>query len=255
MKIVGFIPARMGSSRFPGKPIENILGHPMIEHIYRRTAMCPLIDETYIATCDEEIVKVTEAFGGKAVMTSDRHERASDRIAEAIETIECDIAVMVQGDEPMTHPDMITRAVQPMIDDASVDCINLTKKITSIDEFEDPNCIKVLLDQKNNALAFSRQPIPHLGVQTFDDIRAFKQVCIIPFRRAALERYYGLAPTPLEIAESVDMMRFLEHGMTVRMIETDAESFAVDTPADLTRVENIMREDAFTSSLLKEWST
>ena len=110
MKIVSVIPARMGSSRFPGKPLASILGRPMIEHVYRRTAMCPALDEVYVATCDQEIMDSVNSFGGKAIMTSDSHQRASDRVAEAASSFSADIIVMIQGDEPMTYPQMIEAA-------------------------------------------------------------------------------------------------------------------------------------------------
>lgn len=251
MKVVGFVPARMGSSRFPGKPLAQIMGRTMIEHCYRRTDMCPLIDETYIATCDEEIARAVEAFGGKFIMTANTHERASDRIAEAIQTIECDIAVLVQGDEPMILPDMVTAAVQPMLDDAEIACVNLTKRIETEKEFRDPNCIKTVIGQNGDALCFSRQPIPHSALEGFENIKAYKQVCVIPFRKDALNKYMELSPTPAEIAESVDMMRFLEHGIPVRMIETNTDSHAVDTPKDLENVTAMMEKDPFVAETLQ----
>ncbi|WP_417832380.1 3-deoxy-manno-octulosonate cytidylyltransferase [Terasakiella sp.] len=251
MKVVAFVPARMGSSRFPGKPLAKIMGRTMIEHCYRRTAMCPLIDETYIATCDVEIAQAVEEFGGKFVMTANTHERASDRIAEAIASIDCDIAVLVQGDEPMILPQMVTAAVEPMLKDVSIACVNLTKRIDTEEEFHDPNCIKTVIAQNGDALCFSRQPIPYAALEGFENIMAYKQVCIIPFRKDALLKYTELAPTPGEIAESVDMMRFLEHGIPVRMIETPHNSHAVDTPEDLKNVTAMMEKDPFVAETLK----
>jgi 3-deoxy-manno-octulosonate cytidylyltransferase (CMP-KDO synthetase) len=243
MRIVAMVPARMGSSRFPGKPLAKLLGRTMIEHVYRRTAMAQGLAEVYIATCDREIAAATEGFGGKAVMTADTHERASDRVAEAAAKIAADIVVMVQGDEPMTVPQMIDAAVAPFLGDATVQCVNLTKRIETEGEFRDPNTIKVVMDGKRNAICFSREPIPTTRLKGFAGIQAYKQVCIIPFRAAALARYAALPPTPGEKAESVDMMRFLEHGIPVRMVETAHDTFAVDTPADLARVEKLMADD------------
>jgi 3-deoxy-manno-octulosonate cytidylyltransferase (CMP-KDO synthetase) len=145
---------------------------------------------------------------------------------------------MVQGDEPMTHPDMIAEAVQPMLDDPTIQVVNLLGEIKDVAEFEDRNCIKVVCDLHLNALYFSREPIPTRC--KVDQIPMGKQVCIIPFRRDYLLEYTRLAPTPLEIAESVDMMRILEHGMKVRMIPTKHSSQAVDTPEDLKKVELLM---------------
>jgi len=246
MKILALIPARMGSSRFPGKPLKKINGKPMIGHVYERVSKCDLLIKTVVATCDQEIVDYIESIGGQAVMTSDKHERASDRCAEALmyieeqDNIQYDIIVMVQGDEPMTHPNMITEAVAPMIDDKNIMVTNLLGSIESINEFEDRNCIKVVCDLDSNALYFSREPIP---TQKFGKVTMKKQVCIIPFTRDFLLEYTSLEPTPLEITESVDMMRVLEHGMKVKMIPTQYETHAVDTLEDLTIVELLMKNN------------
>lgn len=246
MKILSLIPARMGSSRFPGKPMAMILGKPMIGHVYERVSKSPILDLTVVATCDKEIYDYIESIGGVAVMTSDQHERASDRCAEALTKIEeanktqYDIVVMVQGDEPMTHPDMIEEAVQPMIDDPDIQVVNLLGQIKGHEEFEDRNCIKVVCDLKQNAMYFSREPIPTRC--KVDHVPMGKQVCIIPFRRNFLIEYTRMAPTPLEVAESVDMMRILEHGLKVRMAPTIHSTQAVDTPDDLKRVERLMQE-------------
>jgi 3-deoxy-manno-octulosonate cytidylyltransferase (CMP-KDO synthetase) len=247
MKIAAIIPARMGSSRFPGKPLAQILGCPMIEHVYRRTKMCQALDTVIVATCDAEIAESVETFGGKAVMTSPAHERASDRVAEAAADLDADVIVMVQGDEPMTFPEMIEESLAPFLaDDKAVACVNLTARIKSKKEFEDPNTIKVVMDQDRCALYMSREPIPTLHLQNFDEITAFKQVCIIPFTAAALQEFVKLAPTPLEVAESIDMMRFIEHGRKVKMIETSFSTQAVDTPDDLKRVEELLHQDQLT---------
>lgn len=246
MNILALIPARMGSSRFPGKPMAKILGKPMIGHVYERVARSALLTHTAVATCDQEIFDYIESIGGKAVMTADTYERASDRCAEALLKLEqeygirYDIVVMVQGDEPMTHPDMIAEAVQPMLDDPSIQVVNLLGRISDLSEFEDRNCIKVVCDLNLNALYFSREPIPTRC--KVSDVSMSKQVCIIPFRRDYLLKYTTLAPTPLEIAESVDMMRVLEHGDRIRMVPTRHQTQAVDTAEDLARVEGLMSE-------------
>ena len=178
-------------------------------------------------------------------MTSEAHERASDRCAEAMLTLESthnvkfDIVVMVQGDEPMTHPDMIEEAVRPMLEDPTINVVNLIGEIRNIQEFEDRNCIKVVCDLKQNAIYFSREPIPTRN--KIANIPMGKQVCIIPFRREFLIEYTNLAPTPLEIIESIDMLRVLEHGMSVKMVRTIYDTHAVDTQEDLIKVEGLMR--------------
>jgi 3-deoxy-manno-octulosonate cytidylyltransferase (CMP-KDO synthetase) len=219
-----------------------ILGKTMIGHVYERVAQSSMLDLVAVATCDKEIYDYIESIGGVAVMTSDTYERASDRCAEALlklkqaNSTRYDIVAMVQGDEPMTHPDMISEAVNPMLENSDLQIVNLLGKIESIAEFEDRNCIKVVCDLKSNALYFSREPIPTRS--KMPHVPMGKQVCIIPFRRDFLLQYTSLAPTPLEIAESVDMMRVLEHGLKVHMVPTRHSSSAVDTPADLVRVQN-----------------
>ena len=246
MKILALIPARMGSSRFPGKPLAKILDKPMIEHVYKNVEKCELLTKTVVATCDEEIFDFIKSIKGQVVMTSDQHERASDRCAEALAVLEqddnvlYDIVVMVLGDEPMTHPDMITEALTPMLENPEIVVTNLMGDISSDDEFDDRNCIKVVCDLKNNALCFSREPIP---TRRFGNVPMKKQVCVIPFTREFLLQYTKLPPTPLEIAESVDMMRVLEHGEKVKMVPTKHQTYPVDTESDLTRVEELMQKN------------
>lgn len=245
MNILALIPARMGSSRFPGKPMAEILGMPMIGHVYNNVSKANALTMTAVATCDEVIYEYIESIGGNAVMTKNTYERASDRCAEALTKIEkstgivFDIVVMVQGDEPMTHPDMLDEAIKPMLADSSIMVTNLLGRIDSLEEFHDRNCIKVVCDLQSNAIYFSREPIPTQGKSP--NITMSKQVCIIPFRRDYLMKYTSLAPTPLEISESVDMMRILEHGDQIKMVPTKHQSYAVDVPDDLIRVEKLMQ--------------
>ena len=245
MKTIAIIPARMGSSRFPGKPMAKILGIPMIERVYRRVSEASKLEMVIVATCDQEIFDHIEMIGGTAVMTSPKHERASDRCAEALVEIEnqtgsrFDVVVMVQGDEPLTKPEMIDEALKPIMERPDIQVVNLRTKINDRREFEDPNCIKVVCDLAGNALYFSRQPIPTSG----DSVDAFKQVCIIPFRRDYLLKYATLDPTPLELSESIDMMRVLEHGSKVFLADTEFKTHAVDTVADLKLVELLLSQE------------
>lgn len=245
MNIIGIIPARMASSRFPGKPLAKICGIPMVGHVYVRSKMSKLLDEVYVATCDHDVVDYMRSIGGKAIMTKDTHERASDRCTEAMLNIEAntgkrvDLMVMIQGDEPLVRPEMIDEAVQPMLDDRDILITNLLGNIHTVEEFEDPNEVKVVVDKQYNALYFSREPIPSRkkGVK---DVPMYKQVCIIPFRRDFLIEYNTMQQTSLEIIESVDMMRILENGMKVKMVPTMYESKSVDTLDDLRTVEKLM---------------
>src|SRR5262245_12642805 len=188
-------PSADGVVRFPGKPLARILGRPMIEHIFRRAAMCDILDAVYIATCDEEIRRVAEGFGAPVLMTSSTHERASDRVAEAAASLGADIVVMIQGDEPMITPGMIASAVAPMIEDDSVRLVNLTRRIGAWEEYVDRNTIKVVMDVNWNALYFSRAPIPTLDSAGVERGEAFKQVCVIPFRHDFLHEFARLPQT------------------------------------------------------------
>lgn len=256
MNIIAIIPARMASSRFPGKPMAKIHGIPMIGHVYFRTQMCPILSETYVATCDQEIFDYIVSIGGKSVMTADTHERASDRTAEAMLKIESetghktDIVVMVQGDEPMLTPEMIEQAVKPLLDDSTINVLNLMAKIETVEEFEDPNEVKVVVDPQSNAIYFSREPIPSRK-KGVEDVPMLKQVCIIPFRRDFLLKFNELESTPLEIIESVDMMRVIEHGYKVKMVFSNAQTLSVDTAEDLARVEKRMGNDALINQYSK----
>lgn len=241
-RIVAVIPVRMASSRFPGKPLARLHGLTMIEHVFRRAKLCSELDDVYVATCDEEIRNTAEAFGAKVIMTSTAHERATDRVAEAAEHLPADIVVMIQGDEPMITPQMIRTALEPFRLDASTSCVNLVHRITSQQEFVDPNTIKAVAAINDNALYFSRSPIPHVNSEE-TTTKVFKQVCVIPLTRQCLQEFSRLPSTPLERAESIDMLRLLEHGRSVRLVETVVPTHSVDTPADLKLVQTMMKDD------------
>jgi len=239
-RIVGVIPARMASSRFPGKPLTTICGRPMIEHVYRRTRACRLFADVVIATCDIEIARAAESFGAKSILTSASHDRASDRVAEATAGDTAEIVVMVQGDEPLVRPEMIEASVEALLRDATVDCANLAAAIRSEEELRDRNTIKVVAGLSGHALYFSRQPIPDCGSRSMPTQAHLKQVCVIPFRHHALATFASLPRGPLEELESIDMLRFLENGHGVRIVTTDVPTHAVDVPGDVRIVEDLM---------------
>jgi 3-deoxy-manno-octulosonate cytidylyltransferase (CMP-KDO synthetase) len=243
MKITAIIPARMGSSRFPGKPLARICGYTMIEHVFRRVRLAQTLSEVVVATCDREIAEEVERFGGCAVMTSNKHERCTDRIQEAADTVGGDIIVNVQGDEPFVTPEMIDLAVAPMLEDPSLVCTNLMARILARETLEDPNEVKVVFDQKFDALYMSREPIPSLKKGGAFD-HAWKQVCVIPFTRGFLRKFSDLEPTPLEVRESVDMMRAIEHGYKVRMIPCETSGLSVDTEGDRAEAEIQMHHNS-----------
>ncbi len=245
MQVIGVIPARMGSSRFPNKPLAPILGMPMIGHVYHRACRAERLSEVWVATCDQEIYDYVESIGGNAVMTADTHERATDRTAEALVNIEAitgrqiEAVLMIQGDEPMLVPselDDLVVAAEAAPDAAAA---NLMIKIRTQEEFEDLNAVKVVASVDGEALYLSREPIP--SKRRFGaDVPMWRQLGIILFRRDALLTYAKLEPTPLEIIESVDMNRFLEHGYTIKLAEATHPTKAVDTPEDLAEVERLM---------------
>ncbi|MBI9081722.1 MAG: 3-deoxy-manno-octulosonate cytidylyltransferase [Pseudodesulfovibrio sp.] len=254
MNIIAIIPARMGSSRFPGKPLADLNGMPMVGHVLVRTKRSETLSETYVATCDQEIFDYVESVGGKAVMTADTHERCTDRAAEAMLKIEeatgekVDIVVIIQGDEPLVTPKMIDQAVTPMLENPEHQVLNLMSVMGSQKEFEDPNEVKVVAAPNGDALYFSREPIPSRS-KWDGEIPMMKQVCIMPFRRDYLLKFNEMPEMPLERIESVDMLRILEHGGRVHMELTEEVSFSVDTPADLEHVKKVMQSD----NLVKEY--
>ncbi len=247
MKAVGIIPARLGSSRFPGKPLKKINGIPMIAHCYFRSLLCNKLDFVYVATCDKKISDYVKSIGGNVVMTSKSHERASDRVAEAmlkiekIEKIKFDIIVMIQGDEPMIVPSMISKSLNPF-KNKKINVVNLMSEIDNIKQMNDPNEIKVVIDKRNNALYFSRSPIPN-NIFGMKNNVAMKQVCIIPFRRNYLLKFNRMNETHLEKLESIDMLRILENRGDVKMVKVNTKSYSVDTPSDLKFVAKRMKMD------------
>ena len=241
-KIVAIIPARMESTRFPGKPLAKICGHSMIEHVLRRTQLSKTLTDVVVATCNEEIAREVERVGGRAVMTKNTHERCTDRIEEAADKVGGDIVVNIQGDEPFVTPEMIDLAVQAMLDDPTLVCSNLMSRIDDRESLEDPNEVKVVFDLQNFALYMSREPIPSLKKGGAFD-HAWKQVCVIPFTMDFLHTFSRLAPTPLEIRESVDMMRAIEHGYKVKMVPCVATGVSVDTEGDRADAEEMMARD------------
>lgn len=244
MKTVAMIPARMAATRFPNKPLAMILGLPMIEHVRRRVAMCEDLDEVIVATCDEEIRAAVEKHGGRVIMTGDHHERCTDRIAEGAEQLEgFDIVVNVQGDEPLVIPEAISSVVRPLLEDPQLVSANLAAPIVSDEEFQDPNAPKLVRNLAGDLLYISREPIPSRKKYHSDDYKKLKQLGIISFRADFLQTFSKLAPTPLEQIESCDMMRAVEHGYRVRVVEFQGEFIGVDLPRDIGRVEEKLRND------------
>jgi 3-deoxy-manno-octulosonate cytidylyltransferase (CMP-KDO synthetase) len=248
MKTIAIIPARMAATRFPDKPMAKIKGMPMIGHCYLRSKMCELMDEVYVATCDQVIYDYIESIGGKAVMTGDIHERATERTAEALLNIEAklgipkyDLIVMVQGDEPLINPDMLREVVEPLLDGKRM-VANLMSELLTDAEKNDPNNVKVVFGNDMSALYMSREAIPSKKKHE-NAFKTYRQLGLIAFTRKALLDFVNLKTTSLEIIESVDMNRLLENNIPIYMKETKYPSDAVDTLADLERVNAKMEND------------
>jgi len=240
-KIVVIIPARMAASRFPGKPLANIAGLPMIEHVRRRASLCTFLDGVYVATCDDEIRRVVESHGGKVIMTSPAHERCSDRVEEAASGLDADIVVNVQGDEPLILPESVQDVANPLDERDDLLCSCLIYPITDSSELGNPNIVKAILDRNHRVMYLSRASIPFFKVK--ESCPLYKESGVRAFEQEFLHTYAKLPPTPLERVESVDMMRVLEHGYTLQGVVTPHVTVGVDIPGDVARVEEALRKD------------
>ena len=247
MRVTAIIPARYASTRFPGKPLAEILGKPMIQWVCERTAKAAHIHRVIVATDDERIAAAVRGFGGEVEMTRADHPTGTDRLAEVAARIETDLVVNVQGDEPLIDPKMIEQAVAPLRKNRGIPMGTLKCPLTSREEFRNPNVVKVVTDRQGFALYFSRAPIPHprdLGADLPADLtglNCFKHVGLYVYRKDFLLTYPKLAVTPLENLEKLEQLRALEHGFRIRVVETALPSQGVDTPEDLERVLELLR--------------
>ena len=236
MKIIGVIPCRYQSSRFPGKSLALINGKPMMWHVYQRALESNVLDEVYIATDDERIVKVANEHNLKTVMTSDKHETGTDRVAEVASQIQADYYINIQGDEPFIEPEAIKLVAQAIIDcdNPLVQAANAYTSIQDISDVVDTNTVKVVMDVNQRALAYSRQPIPYPKANT---AKYSKQLGLYAFKQSGLQVFSENLPASLEKVEGVEMYRLLEHGYSIQMVKTNDGSISVDTPSDLKRVQ------------------
>jgi 3-deoxy-manno-octulosonate cytidylyltransferase (CMP-KDO synthetase) len=278
-RVVAVIPARYDSTRLPGKPLADIAGHPMIEHVYRRAAEARGVDAVVVATDDDRIASAVQRFGGVARLTSAAHRTGTDRIAEIAHELRCDIMVNVQGDLPLVEPGMIQQVVEALTSDQAVRMSTVCRRIDDPEDYANPNVVKVVVDRDGNALYFSRASIPYFrqgppegGRYGFDgspeggprilDRRAgrllrsgpagaLKHIGMYGYRRDFLLEFAALPQTPLEQAESLEQLRALEHGIRIRTVETQYDSIEVDTPEDLERVRRLMTAPALAANVAK----
>jgi 3-deoxy-manno-octulosonate cytidylyltransferase (CMP-KDO synthetase) len=237
-KIAVIIPARMASTRFPGKPLVEIYGKPMIQWVYERATKCNGVTDILVATCDQEIIDRVAAFGGKAVMTSNKHTSGTDRIAEAAENIEADIIVNIQGDEPLMESANIELVAKALLSDSEAGMSSLMYAISET-EAQDPNLVKVVVNRLNRAMYFSRSPLPYQR-KPLEGQPIFGHAGIYAYKRDFLFTYSRLSSTPLEQSESLEQLRALEHGYIIAMSQTDARPVGVDTPEDMEQVCQIL---------------
>lgn len=239
--IIGLIPARYASTRFPGKPLVDIAGKPMIRRVYERASECKDLSRVIVATDDDRIAEVVKSFGGDVCMTDVNHPSGTDRCAQVVEDMHlaCDAVINIQGDEPFIDPRQIS-LVASCFSDESTPLATLIKPIMSEEVLFSPNSPKVVVDQNGYALYFSRHPIPYLRGQEqagwIATHKYYQHIGIYGYRRDALAAITKLAPSSLEKAESLEQLRWLENGFKIKTAVTDIETMAIDTPDDLTRI-------------------
>ena len=236
-RIVALIPARYGSSRFPGKALADLCGKPLIAHVYERTRLARGVDDVIVATDDQRIADAVAAFGGTVRMTQGGHRTGTDRIAEVARDLACEIVVNPQGDEPLLEPRMIEDVVRPLLDDPTVLMTTLRRPITDPADYVSPHVVKVTVDARGDALYFSRAPIPAAGAPGAGPALppCHAHIGLYAFRRDFLLRFAALPQTPLERIESLEQLRALEHGYRIRTVATPHATVGVDTPEDLER--------------------
>jgi 3-deoxy-manno-octulosonate cytidylyltransferase (CMP-KDO synthetase) len=244
-RVLAVIPARYASRRLPGKPLADIAGRPMILHVLERVRRARSVDEVIVATDDARIAEAVEAAGCRAVMTPSELRSGTDRIAAAVkERTDAALVVNVQGDEPLLPPAMIDQAVRPLLDDPAIVASTLVKRVTTMEELQNPSLPKVVLDNSGFCLYFSRSVVPHLRdvpVEAWLSRGLFyRHIGLYVFRREFLLAFAGMVQTPLEQAENLEQLRILEHGYRIKAVVTELESTAVDTPEDLERVRGML---------------
>lgn len=239
LKVVAIIPARYKSTRFEGKPIAMLCKKPLIYWVYNQAVKARNVNEVFIATDDDRIKKAVEDFGGKVVMTSDKHHTGTDRVAEAVENVDADIIVNVQGDEPLVHPQMIEQASEPLFHNNGLELTTLMTKIDNPGDFVDATVVKTVIDKSNNVLYFSRAPIPY--PKTRQNYTVYKQIGLYAFRKGFIQAFAQMDQSPLELVEGVELLRAIENGYKVRGVETQHKAYSVDTISDLIEVGKIIQ--------------
>jgi len=242
MKIIAMIPARYSASRFPGKLMQDLHGKPVITRTYEATVNTNLFDDVFVVTDSAIIYNEIEAVGGKVMMSRKEHDCGSDRIAEAVEDLDIDIVINVQGDEPFTEVDSLKQLIDVFKNDEKkeVDLASLMVHISDEDEIKNPNTVKVITDQNNFALYFSRSPIPYPR-DTEVNTKYYKHKGVYAFRKQAILDFYNLPMLMLEASEKIECIRYLEYGKRIKMVETNVQGVEIDTPEDLERAKKLWK--------------
>jgi 3-deoxy-manno-octulosonate cytidylyltransferase (CMP-KDO synthetase) len=243
--VVAVIPARYGSTRLPGKPLASIAGRPMIQHVVERVQQAQKVNRVVVATDDDRIKKAVEGFGGEALLTRSDHRTGTDRVAEVAAHLQAEVYLDIQGDEPLIDPGTIDAVVSEMIEDESVQIATPCSVITQKNEIMDPNVVKAVRDFEGNALYFSRAPIPWVrDTGSAVAVTHWKHIGLYAFRRDALLEFPTLPPGDLERIEQLEQLRWLENGFRIHVVETEYDAVSVDVPADIERVEKLLRAAA-----------
>ena len=240
MKILCVIPARYASTRLPGKPLADIVGKPMIQHVYERSAQATIPQQVVVATDDEKVFQAVQQFGGKVVMTSSEHQTGTDLLAEvASKYAEVDVIINVQGDEPLIDPKVIDELAQEFLNDTALQMASVMS-IMDTEDYQNPNAVKVVTDLNNNALYFSRSLLPYPRVAGKANV--YKHIGIYAYKKDFLLKFAKLEPTPLEQSESLEQLRALENGYKIKMIKTKSKFIGVDSIEDLQTVNELLRK-------------
>lgn len=240
MRVIGIIPARYESSRFPGKPLADILGKPMIWWVYKQAVKCQRLDAVYVATDDVRIAETCDKYDIPSVMTLISHKNGSERLSEVAEKIEADIYITIQGDEPLLEPSIIESVIDVIIDDPNVNCATLKTPFKNPIDVINATTPKVVNDLNGDILLFTRQAVPYPKASL--DYTLYKPIGVYAFRREILRAYKNLPMGPLEKAEDIELLRLLENGYKIRIKAVESETIAVDTKKDLERVKNIISQ-------------
>ena len=247
MEVAAIIPARYASTRFEGKPLADILGKPMIQHVYERACRAKMLSQVIVATDDARIYDTVKGFGGNVQMTGEC-ATGTDRVAVVAERLTCDIVVDIQGDEPLLEPEQLDMMIQPFVERPTVQVSTLKERIYTIEDYLDRNVVKVVTNLHGDALYFSRGAIPGALPNTQHAFNenglVYRHIGLYAFRKAQLLAFTAWERTPYEIAENLEQLRFLEHGVPIHVVETDTPLIGVDVPADLERVKQILKRRA-----------